>query len=189
MGERGTTLSGGQKQRIAIARALLMDPRILILDDSTSNVDLQTEYEIQQALDENRFRLFFQDIRSLTETNANAVSGELLLRMIDEQGDEVLPMAFIPAAERYSLMPSVDRWVLSNAMSMLREHFAKFTLITINISGQSLNDREFLDFAIDRLQENGISPTQVCHTQVCMAQIGSAQVGLAQVRPAQIHSA
>jgi ATP-binding cassette subfamily B protein len=52
VGERGTTLSGGQKQRIAIARALLMDPRILILDDSTSNVDLQTEFEIQQALDE-----------------------------------------------------------------------------------------------------------------------------------------
>lgn len=54
VGERGVTLSGGQRQRVAIARTLLRDPRILILDDSTSFVDTKTEHEIQKALDELR---------------------------------------------------------------------------------------------------------------------------------------
>jgi ATP-binding cassette subfamily B protein len=52
VGERGATLSGGQKQRLAIARTILLDPKVLVLDDSTSSVDMETEFQIQQALQE-----------------------------------------------------------------------------------------------------------------------------------------
>ena len=75
VGERGVTLSGGQQQRIAIARALLSDPKILILDDSTSSVDVETEYEIQRALQvllENR-TTFLITQRVSTIRNANKI--------------------------------------------------------------------------------------------------------------------
>jgi ATP-binding cassette subfamily B protein len=76
VGERGVTLSGGQRQRIAIARALLMDPRILILDDSTSSVDTETEYLIQQAL------------KTLMEGRTTFVIAQRLQTLID--ADQIL---------------------------------------------------------------------------------------------------
>jgi ATP-binding cassette subfamily B protein len=84
IGERGVTISGGQKQRIAIARALLKNPKILILDDSTSSVDTQTEHEIQQALDallENRTTFIItQRLSSIKKANYIVVldNGEIV---------------------------------------------------------------------------------------------------------------
>ncbi|WP_457558253.1 ABC transporter ATP-binding protein [Candidatus Harpocratesius sp.] len=75
VGERGVALSGGQKQRVAIARALILKPKILILDDSTSSVDMNTEYKIQQALErvmKNR-TTFIITQRLSTIRNANSI--------------------------------------------------------------------------------------------------------------------
>lgn len=94
IGERGLNLSGGQRQRIAIARALLLDPKILILDDSTSSVDVDTEYEIQKALNallKNRTTLVITQ-RISTIRNADKIivmdNGEII-----EEGDHETLMA------------------------------------------------------------------------------------------------
>ncbi len=91
VGERGVTLSGGQKQRIAIARALLTDPRILILDDSTSSVDTETEHLIQQALTvlmEGRTTFVIAQ-RLLTLKNADQIlvlqDGEIVQRGVHDE--------------------------------------------------------------------------------------------------------
>jgi ATP-binding cassette subfamily B protein len=98
VGERGSTLSGGQKQRVAIARALLMDPHILILDDSTSSVDLNTEYEIQNALDklmEGRTSFVIAQ-RISTVLNADEIlvldQGEIVARGVHEELMENSPI-------------------------------------------------------------------------------------------------
>jgi ATP-binding cassette subfamily B protein len=98
VGERGSTLSGGQKQRIAIARALLMNPHILILDDSTSSVDLNTEYEIQKALDKlmERRTSFVIAQRISTVLNADQIlvldKGRIVARGVHEELMEDSPI-------------------------------------------------------------------------------------------------
>ncbi len=110
VGERGTTLSGGQKQRIAIARALLLDPRILILDDATSSVDYETEYRIQQALErlmEGRTSFVIAQ-RIATVLNADQIlvleRGEIVARGTHE---ELLETSAIYAEIYYSQLEAV----------------------------------------------------------------------------------
>jgi EAL domain-containing protein (putative c-di-GMP-specific phosphodiesterase class I) len=89
----------------------------------------------------------------------------VLLRMLDETGAEIAPMEFMPAAERYRLMASVDRWVVQTTLSALSRNafqLAPDRSVAINISGQTLGDPLFLEFVVECLDRTGVAPEQVC---------------------------
>ncbi len=128
--------------------------------------EMQWVTQITQAMEENRLRLYVQPITPLQPTADGEIHYEMLLRLIDEEAQVVLPMAFIPAAERYNLMPSLDRWVISAAFSAYGQIFPegpgdRKRLCTVNLSGHSLCDENFLafverQFAINRVPYEGI---------------------------------
>jgi EAL domain-containing protein (putative c-di-GMP-specific phosphodiesterase class I) len=121
---------------------------------------------IQAALASDRFRLYVQDIADLRHPAAcNHV--ELLLRMVGEDGQLIPPRAFIPAAERYGLMPSVDRWVVQSAFAVLRHRLDRDaanapSLCAINLSGTSLCEDGFADFLQQQFAAFGIAPSTIC---------------------------
>jgi diguanylate cyclase (GGDEF)-like protein len=119
--------------------------------------------QISRALEEDRMRLYFQPIVPL-ENAASPLHYEMLVRMIDEQGNTVPPMAFLPAAERYNLMPTLDRWVVSTMLNTFgpgRSGPAN-AMYVANLSGQSLSDDGFLAFVLDCLARSALPPCQVC---------------------------
>ncbi|MEM9057919.1 MAG: EAL domain-containing protein, partial [Pseudomonadota bacterium] len=90
---------------------------------------------------------------------------ELLLRMRDENGRMISPDVIIPAAERYGITPAIDRWVIEHAFEWLmgnQEERRNLSLCSINLSGQSLGDDQFLPFVIDQLASSGIDATRIC---------------------------
>lgn len=119
---------------------------------------------LHKAIDENRFVLYYQPIVPVLPGAAGALHFEVLIRLRDELGKEVPPMAFIPAAERYNLMPSIDRWVVRNTLQYLRAlpDTAGQWLCVMNLSGQSVCDDQFLDYILDQLQSAEINPRQLC---------------------------
>ena len=120
---------------------------------------------IQQALYENRFCLYFQRIQPINnEVNSGDVYGELLVRMLDPEGQLVSPQAFIPAAERYDQMIAIDRWVICNAFSLLADEMDQSSdkIYSINISGQSLSDKAFLEYVNEQMISSGVSPSNIC---------------------------
>jgi diguanylate cyclase (GGDEF)-like protein/PAS domain S-box-containing protein len=126
--------------------------------------EMQWVHRVNRALGEDRFRLFFQKVMPLSADEPERY-GEILVRMVDEQGKMVPPMAFIPAAERYQMMPALDRWVLSAALDALRERnpsLNEISVCAINLSGQSLCDDHFLSSVVELLDSSQVNPSHIC---------------------------
>ena len=127
--------------------------------------EMQWVPRIHKALDENLLLLYRQDIIAIASENTTD-HAEILLRMEDTDGSIIPPMAFIPAAERYSIMPLIDRWVIKNSLAWLQAHpLSKNNRpysLSINISAQSLSDELFLGYLLDQLDQTGVSPERVC---------------------------
>lgn len=127
---------------------------------------MQWVYRIKDALEEGRFRLYCEEFVPLTTAAGALQPFEILLRMVEKDGREITPMQFIPAAERYHLMPAVDRWVLARTFDLLGQVAQNgeypLRLFTINLSGQSLSDDTFLDYVVELLERSKLSPATIC---------------------------
>ncbi|MCW5624760.1 MAG: EAL domain-containing protein [Burkholderiales bacterium] len=122
---------------------------------------------LQKALDEDRLTLYAQDIVGIRTGTSEGRHCEVLIRMIDERGELVPPMAFIPAAERYNLMPAIDRWVIRTAFAVLaspnqRNSREAVHLCAINLSAMSIGDDSFLDFVRQEFERSGVIPEHIC---------------------------
>src|SRR3989344_3009903 len=126
--------------------------------------EMQWVHRLRQGVENNSFDLYCQAIVPLREgKKPSGTFHEILVRVQDE--DLVLPAAFIPAAERYHLMPSIDRWVIRTVFSMLEKYQAREpgpALFAINLSGQSLGDEKFLDFVMQQFAQRRVDPHSIC---------------------------
>ncbi|MCE3263745.1 MAG: rane protein [Pseudoduganella sp.] len=135
----------------------------LYSDDDAELSERQTEMEavsrIRAALENDRFCLHLQNIAPLKA--GGQTHAEVLLRMLDEQGGLVPPLAFIPAAERYDLMPLLDRWVIRHAFAALAQQ-PRGTSWAINLSGASVCDEGLLDYVLLQQRASGVALEDVC---------------------------
>ncbi|MEM6500336.1 MAG: EAL domain-containing protein [Cyanobacteria bacterium P01_C01_bin.89] len=133
--------------------------------------DIATQYgkqswlvKINQALVEERFCLFAQKIIPLHHADHPTIY-EVLIRMVGEDGELINPGQFLPVAERYNLMPDLDRWVVKNFLkrywSMLEKH-SENCIYTINLSGESLSSESFFSFLKECLSYPGSPASKIC---------------------------
>ena len=125
---------------------------------------------LNTALEENRFCLYTQKIIPI-DNGTNIKHYEILLRFIDESGKLISPNSFIPAAERYNLMPMIDRWVISNFFTNYKPYWqsqntqkeaALQEIYAINISGTSINNKQFRTFIQEQFTHHEIPPQIIC---------------------------
>lgn len=122
---------------------------------------------IRNGLDEQRFCLFAQEIRALNKDEPNHSHIELLLRLRGEDGKLIQPGSFMPAAERYGLMPLIDRWVVRNAFALIASRLscsepARLSSCAINLSGATFGDNDFVDYVRRQFEIYPVPPGMIC---------------------------
>jgi diguanylate cyclase (GGDEF)-like protein/PAS domain S-box-containing protein len=127
--------------------------------------EMQWVSRLHAALEEDRFRLYAQTIQGLGPNAEPGYHYEVLIRMVDEQGELVPPGAFVPAAERYGIMPSIDRWVVRNVIQWLstrQRHLDDLSFCSINLSAPTLSDPDFPQFIKALIETSGVPPEKLC---------------------------
>ncbi len=135
------------------------------LPDDSDMIERNTQLgwvsRIHLALEEKRFVLHIQRIKCLT--TGDELHGELLIRMRGEDGVLYPPGLFLAAAERYHLMPKVDRWVVGEALSIIARKGATLPyMYSINLSGQTLSEDDFLEYVINQIKRYGVDASCIC---------------------------
>jgi len=135
---------------------------------------------LKNALENGLFCLYAQVIRKNAETGDGSLHHdkiELVIRMIDtEGGADITPDKFIPAAERYGLMTSIDQWVVRTALLSLAKTPVKlYSEYAINLSGASIGDSRFLSYVVDCIRESGVDPRLLCFEITETAAISNLQ--------------
>lgn len=150
------------------------------LDLARHRGEMQWVARIHKAIEDGRLRLAWQEIRRTDGGHERTRHVELLLRMVDEAGEMILPMAFIPAAERYFVMPALDTWVIGETLRICLAHLAtegaKPCLFGVNLSGASLKDPAFRDMLLARLEAAPAAGPHLCFEITETAAIGNLTV-------------
>ncbi|HEX4023813.1 MAG TPA: EAL domain-containing protein [Steroidobacteraceae bacterium] len=127
--------------------------------------EIQWLQTLQSALRESRFELYCQPIIPSYAANDEGPAMEVLVRLRDDAGEQLSPIEFVRAAERYRLMVLVDRWVVQTTLTALGRGSIALPpkrSVAINISGQTLADAQFLEFVVECFDSTGAMPAQVC---------------------------